>query len=132
MIFRIFLREGNHRAFELSDRQALMTTEITPVELMKLLADDTRLTSIVAIMAGPRCVCDLMELLNLSQPKVSRHLAILREANLVETERRGQWVYYSLAAHLPEWAFDVLHNLKSALVAANPKLLESEGEQSSC
>ncbi|HEA53396.1 ArsR family transcriptional regulator, partial [Marinobacter antarcticus] len=43
-----------------------------------------------------------------SQPKVSRHLAILRNAGLLETERRGQWVYYYLNPRLPGWVSRVL------------------------
>lgn len=111
-------------------------SKINPVELMKLLADDTRLTSVVAIRQGPRCVCDLMSLLTLSQPKVSRHLAILREAGLVTTERRGQWVYYSLANDLPEWITQIIETLSPAVEAAmaehsSPILLTS-GAQSDC
>ena len=81
---------------------------MTPLYLMKLLADDTRLTSVLMMAAGPRCVCDLMDSLSLSQPKVSRHLAILREAGLVTTERRGQWIFYSLAPDLPDWAMNII------------------------
>ncbi len=84
---------------------------MTHLELMKLLADDTRLTSILMMMSGPRCVCDLMTALDLSQPKVSRHLAILRDASLVNTERRGQWVYYSLATDLPDWVLNTIELL---------------------
>ena len=43
------------------------------------------------------CVCDLCEVLGLLQPKVSRHLAILRDAGLVEVHTEGKWKFYSLA-----------------------------------
>lgn len=43
------------------------------------------------------CVCDLCEVLDLAQPKVSRHLALLRAAGLVEVRREGKWKLYSLA-----------------------------------
>jgi len=105
---------------------------VTPVELMKLLADDTRLTSVVAMTSGPRCVCDLMDILQLSQPKVSRHLAILREAGLVETERSGQWVYYSLAPQLPAWVNEVITTLAPAVITSVPELMINPGESSAC
>ena len=74
-----------------------------PVELFKLLSDQTRL-SIVLLVAehNELCVCELTEALDLSQPKVSRHLAILRNGGLLEGEKRGQWVYYKLRAELDE------------------------------
>lgn len=74
-----------------------------PVELFKLLSDQTRL-SIVLLVAehSELCVCELTEALDLSQPKVSRHLAILRNGGLLEGEKRGQWVYYKLRAELDE------------------------------
>jgi ArsR family transcriptional regulator, arsenate/arsenite/antimonite-responsive transcriptional repressor len=64
--------------------------------LFKALADETRLRIVAVLSHGQLCVCHLEEGLNLSQPKVSRHLAILRSAGLVEDERVGTWVYYRL------------------------------------
>ena len=74
------------------------------VSLFKLLSDQTRL-DIVCVLArnGERCVCDLTAPLQLSQPKISRHLALLRTQGLLSDRRQGQWVYYQLAADLPEW-----------------------------
>ena len=43
------------------------------------------------------CVCDLVRVLSMPQAKVSRHLAYLRRAGLVEADRRGQWAYYRLS-----------------------------------
>ena len=43
------------------------------------------------------CVCDLCEVLSVAQPKVSRHLAVLRDAELVQVRREGRWKFYSLA-----------------------------------
>lgn len=45
---------------------------------------------------GQLCVCELQEALSLAQPTVSHHLKVLREAGLVEADRRGPWVYYRL------------------------------------
>jgi ArsR family transcriptional regulator len=49
-----------------------------------------------------------MVALELSQPKISRHLALLREAELLETERRGQWVFYRLSSQLESWAIAII------------------------
>ncbi|MCB2176470.1 MAG: metalloregulator ArsR/SmtB family transcription factor [Actinomycetales bacterium] len=65
----------------------------------KALGDPGRLRLLSLIAAhesGQACVCDLTEPLGLSQPTVSHHLKVLREAGLVAGERRGTWVYYRL------------------------------------
>ena len=64
--------------------------------LFKALADETRLRIVALLSHGELCVCHLEEALKLSQPKVSRHLATLRAAGVVEDRRDGSWVYYGL------------------------------------
>ena len=82
---------------------------ITPDRLFHLLADATRLRSVVLLHAeGRLCVCELVHALDVSQPKISRHLAQLRDAGLLTDERRGQWVHYRLADDLPAWVFEVI------------------------
>ncbi|MBI3910235.1 MAG: winged helix-turn-helix transcriptional regulator [Armatimonadetes bacterium] len=66
--------------------------------LFRALADETRL-QILGLLAAARealCVCDIEANFALSQPTISHHLKVLREAGLVRAERRGLWVYYSL------------------------------------
>jgi len=65
--------------------------------LFKALSDPTRLRIVNLLDAQSLCVGDLQEVLGLSQPLVSRHLAILRAANLVWTQRHGARVRYSLS-----------------------------------
>jgi len=65
--------------------------------LFQALVDATRLRILALLLTGEVCGCDLHESLNLSQPKVSRHLAYLRRAGLVATRRQGLWVHYRLA-----------------------------------
>jgi len=65
--------------------------------LFKALGDETRLRIVALLSHGELCVCHLEEALRLSQPKVSRHLATLRAAGVVEDRRHGTWVYYRLA-----------------------------------
>lgn len=82
---------------------------ITPVTFYKCLSEDTRLQCLLLItLKKELCVCDLTAALQLSQPKVSRHLAELRKCGLLQDERRGKWVYYRLEPSLPQWTLDVL------------------------
>ena len=83
--------------------------ELDPVSFFKCLSDDTRLKSLLLLQLKKElCVCDLMEALQQSQPKVSRHLADLRASGLVLDERQGKWVYYRINKELPAWALKVL------------------------
>ncbi|HTW20378.1 MAG TPA: metalloregulator ArsR/SmtB family transcription factor [Mycobacteriales bacterium] len=67
----------------------------TVVALLKALADPTRLRLMSLIAASDEaCVCDLNTTFDVSQPTISHHLRVLREAGLVESERRGTWVWY--------------------------------------
>jgi ArsR family transcriptional regulator len=63
----------------------------------KALADPTRVAIINSLSAADEvCVCSLTETFELSQPTISHHLKVLREAGLVESSRRGTWAYYRL------------------------------------
>jgi ArsR family transcriptional regulator len=76
--------------------------DVTPVEaqrlanLAKALADPIRvqLVDVLRGHAGKVCVCELVPLFDLSQPTVSHHLRVLREAGIVGVERQGLWAYY--------------------------------------
>lgn len=67
----------------------------------KALSDETRLRILALLSDGELCVCDLMAALELPQSTVSRHLAYLRNAGLVEDERRGVWMFYRLKQETP-------------------------------
>lgn len=83
------------------------------VNFFKCLADETRLNIVVLVAKHQElCVCDLTEKLQLSQPKISRHLALLRSVGLLTDRRQGQWVYYSINQKLPEWCFAILAELQ--------------------
>jgi DNA-binding transcriptional ArsR family regulator len=72
----------------------------------KALADPTRVAIVNRLSSlSTVCVCDLTAAFELSQPTISHHLRVLRDAGLVEAERRGTWAYYRL---VPE-AIDRLH-----------------------
>jgi ArsR family transcriptional regulator len=65
--------------------------------LFKALADTTRLRILGLLLDGDICVCDIHQSLGLPQPKVSRHLAYLRRAGLVDARKDGLWVHYGLS-----------------------------------
>ena len=82
---------------------------LTPDSLFRALADPTRLRSIVLLHnTGELCVCELTYALDIIQPKISRHLAILREEGIVTDRRAGLWVFFELNPALPVWAHTVL------------------------
>ncbi|MFO7577824.1 MAG: metalloregulator ArsR/SmtB family transcription factor [Pelovirga sp.] len=64
--------------------------------IFKALSDETRLRILALLSSGELCVCDLMTVLALPQSTVSRHLAYLRNAGLVDDRRRGVWIFYRL------------------------------------
>ncbi len=66
------------------------------VELFKALADPTRLRIIKLLEHGELCVCQLTAALQMGQSRISRHLAILKQAGLIEDRRAGKWVHYRL------------------------------------
>jgi ArsR family transcriptional regulator len=67
------------------------------VLLLQAVADPTRLAILRQLSAdGPVCACDFTDCCDVSQPTVSHHLKVLREAGWVDTERRANWIYYRL------------------------------------
>jgi ArsR family transcriptional regulator, arsenate/arsenite/antimonite-responsive transcriptional repressor len=70
-----------------------------PAFLFKTLADPTRLRLLNLLACGETCVCELTDTLRVVQPKVSRHLAHLKRAGLVEARRNGKWTHYRWARH---------------------------------
>ena len=82
---------------------------MVPHAFFKCLSDETRLRAMLLIRQnGELCVCELVEALGLSQPKISRHLATLRQCGLLQDTRNGQWVFYRLSPQLPDWCLAVL------------------------
>lgn len=108
--------------------------------LTKALSDQTRLRIVMLLTGhGELCVCDLTEVLGLAQPKISRHLAILRDCQLLQARKQGQWVHYSVHDGLPEWAKVMLQSLHQGAQQEDlyredaQRLLEEGGQwQQSC
>ena len=87
---------------------------MAPLQLFKLLADETRLLIVLLIAEQDElCVCELTCALEQSQPKISRHLAMLRQAQLLLDRRQGQWVYYRINPALPDWALSCIHTTQA-------------------
>lgn len=83
-------------------------------DFFKCLSDPTRLDILKLILVRENvCVCEITAQLQLNQPKISRHLALLRNFSILLDERQGQWVYYRLNPNLPAWANAVLDVLKN-------------------
>jgi ArsR family transcriptional regulator len=88
--------------------------------LVQALADRTRLKALVLLTReSSLCVCELTAALDVSQPKMSRHLAALRALDIVEDARLANRVFYRLHPELPGWALGVLHGLAEGMVAAS-------------
>ncbi len=97
-------------------------TELTPDSFCKALADPTR-ARIALLIAREKelCVCELTCALSEIQPKISRHLALLRESGVLADRRKGQWVYYRLHPGLPTWVSKII---KTMLIANQEWLAE--------
>ncbi|SDU25628.1 metalloregulator ArsR/SmtB family transcription factor [Halopseudomonas salegens] len=110
-----------------------MPTALTPPVLFKCLADETRARVMLLVTREQElCVCELTCALQASQPKISRHLAELRQCGLLQDRRQGQWVYYSLPADLPDWVSEVLHTSLAAnsdWLATNLQQLQDMGDR---
>ena len=79
------------------------------------MSDDIRLRVLKLLTEHDElCVCQLLPVFGISQPNLSFHLRILRDANLVKTEKRGKWVYYSLNFENPvlNANLDLIKNIK--------------------
>jgi len=97
----------------------IMTT--TTDTLFSALANEIRLRCLMLMQHhGELCVCELTHTLGLSQPMISRHLALLRDDALVEARREGQWMYYRIHSDLSEWANNILETTAHACEQESP------------
>lgn len=87
--------------------------------LLKLnaLSDETRLRIVNILRGGELCVCQITEVLGISQTKASRHLNILKTAGIVSDRRQAQWVYYSLVEGQPDFFYSLLNELEGLEMA---------------
>jgi ArsR family transcriptional regulator len=90
--------------------------------IFDVMADPTR-RRILGLLAtdGELCVCEMTAALDGLQPKVSRHLSVIRQAGLVRARREGTWIFYRIEHHLPAWQRDMIDAVCDGAV---PKLSE--------
>ena len=94
---------------------------IYPQELFGLLSDETRIRCIMLLQREKEiCVCELSQTIGMIQPKISRHLALLRQSAIVTDERRGQWVYYRLGESLDISLKKIIENIVNELKEKEP------------
>jgi ArsR family transcriptional regulator, arsenate/arsenite/antimonite-responsive transcriptional repressor len=101
--------------------------------ILKLLGDKTRL-AMVALMnpTNECCVCEFVEIFNMSQPSISQHLRKLRDVGLIKEKRQGQWIFYSL--NTEHEAYSMIHSLLEHIPDQREKLdeLEAKGLRIKC
>jgi len=85
---------------------------MSPEHLFNILSDTTRLRSLMLILEEQEaCVCELTFTLKESQPKISRHLALMRDAGIVIPRREGTWMHYRINPGLPSWASESIEQV---------------------
>jgi ArsR family transcriptional regulator, arsenate/arsenite/antimonite-responsive transcriptional repressor len=85
--------------------------------ITKALADENRVRILGALKGGELCVCQVIELLGLAPSTVSKHLAILKQAQLIDSRKEGRWMYYRLPdGKAPQFVDSAIHWLQEALV----------------
>ncbi len=90
--------------------------------ILKLLGDKTRLSMISMLLENECCVCEFVEIFQMSQPAISQHLRKLRDSGLVKEKKRSQWVIYSL--NQESEYYDMILDLSQHLPSQQEKLEE--------
>lgn len=100
--------------------------------ILKLLGDKTRLTIMKLIENQTCCVCEFVEIFQVSQPSISQHIRKLKDFGLVNEERKGQWIFYSLNKRNAYYSF--IKPILDQLPSQEYKLseLEEKGTRISC
>lgn len=85
------------RSFHLGSGIDAVGTMRDFMAITKALADETRVRVLLALQRGELCVCQIVELSGLATSTISKHMSILKQAQLVESRKQGRWMYYRLA-----------------------------------
>jgi ArsR family transcriptional regulator len=107
--------------------KSLVAKDIGLELFFRALADRTRLRLINLIGDDEVCVCFLVEIIGVSQPKISRHLAYLRRAGIVAARRDGKWMHYRLEISPNSYAATVLREVRAWL--ANDKSINADRQR---
>lgn len=85
-----------------------------------VLSDETRRRLLALLVSSDElCVCELCYALDMPQPKVSRHLAVMRESGVLAVRRDGLWIYYRIHPLLPTWAYRILDQMVQGCAGLN-------------
>lgn len=102
----------------------LISMENIPIDkmvtILKLLGDKTRLTMLLLLKESDCCVCEFVEIFEMSQPSISQHIRKLKDANLVKETRKGQWIFYSL--NRDNDFYPAIHTILNQLPAQGDKI----------
>src|SRR5256885_14976023 len=109
-----------------------LSENAAPAFLFKTLSDPTRLRLLNLLACGETCVCELTDALRVIQPKVSRHLAHLKRAGLVEARRDGKWTHYRWAQHGDPLVRHVLAGLREWMTKNNQMKQERQRRRKVC
>lgn len=92
-----------------------------PNSIFGILSDLTRLRALMLIQSeGEACVCEMTFALGESQPKISRHLALMRDAGIVEPRREGTWMHYRINPDLLQWAKEIIEQTHAQVSGLTP------------
>jgi len=99
----------------------LLPMNLDPQALLTSLSDATRLRLIYLFARrGELCVCQLVTALDCHQPKVSKHLGILRKKAIIVGRREGQWIHYRINPDLHVWANNTINELVLGCCTRSP------------
>lgn len=132
--YELTLHEINQQILDFVHAEQPNVTALQPLQFYKLMADDIRLKTLLLITIEQElCVCEIMAALaQTSQPKVSRHLAQLRNAGVLADRKHQQWVFYSLNPTLPLWMKKIITDTalnESELILPALNLLNKMGDR---
>ncbi len=97
------------------------------IAISKALADKNRVRALMLLRQGELCLCQIIEMLGLAPSTVSKHMAVLRQARLVETSKRGRWNYYRLAGkEAPQSARQALRWVQKTLLSDKEALKDTK------
>lgn len=92
MSFRLIFTRSKHTVYDPGELMELKQY----LSITKALSDPSRVRVLMALQNGEKCVCYLIKLLGLAPSTVSRHVAILKQAGLIDSRKKGKWIYYRL------------------------------------
>ena len=90
------------------------------LQIARALSDENRVRALLALRGGELCVCQIIRMLGLAPSTVSKHMAILAQADLIECRKRGRWHYYRLTGPKASPAVRATHKWVAALLSDDP------------